>query len=171
MAIGSFRGTQAAVGGWAGKHANGRRYLCDPHRAAGSSRDANRSDTSPATLSAVVFKLPSLGGSIVIGRSSKSNQSVVLDCIIFAKNCTFGIWSTPRTVRFGPTCPMLGETWTASSDEIVHEWATEEGAKRFAQFVNTATAQNGWPASHVTSSSSFDVGTTPALTPSLALEA
>jgi len=53
----------------------------------------------------------------------------------------------------------------------VHEWATAEKAKRFAQFVDTATAQNGWPASHVTSSSSFDVGTTPALTPSLTLEA
>jgi len=107
----------------------------------------------------------------VIGRSSKSNQSVALDCITFAKNCTFGIWSTPQTVRFGPTCPMVGVTWPASPDEIVHEWATEEGAKRFAQIVDTVTAQNGWPVSHVTSSSSFDVGTTSALTPSLALEA
>jgi len=107
----------------------------------------------------------------VIGRSSKSNQSVVLDCITLDKNCTFGIWSTPQTVRFGHTCPMVGVTWPASPNEIVHEWAAEEGAKRFAQFVDTATAQNGWPASHVTSLSSFDVGTTPALTPSLALEA
>jgi len=121
LAIGSVRGTQEEVGGWAGKQANWRRHLCDPHRATGSSRDANRSDTSPATLSGVVFKPPSLGESVVIGRSSKSDQSVVLDCITFAKNCTLGMWSTPRTVRFGPTCPMLGVTWPVSSDEIVHE--------------------------------------------------
>jgi len=171
MAIGSVRGTQEAVGGWAGKQANGRRHLFDPHRAAGSSRDANRSDTTPATLSGVVFKPLSLRRSVVIGRSRQSNQSVVLDSITFAENCTFGTWSTPQTVRFGPTCPMLGVTWPASSDEIVNEWANEEGAKRFAQLVDTATAQNGWPASHVTSSSSFNVGTTPALMPSLTLEA
>jgi len=66
---------------------------------------------------------------------------------------------------------MVGVSWPASPDKNVHEWATEEGAKRFAQFVDTATAQNGWPASHMTSSSSFDVGTTSELTPSLALEA
>jgi len=121
LAIGSVRGIQEAVGGWAGKQANGRRHLCDPHRAAGSTRDANRSDTSPATLLGVVFKPPSLGGSVVSGRSSKSNQFVVLDCITFAQNCTVGMWSTPQTVRFGPTCPMLGVSWPASSDEIVHE--------------------------------------------------
>jgi len=66
---------------------------------------------------------------------------------------------------------MLGVTRPASWDETVQEGATKNGAKRFAQFVDTATAQNGWPASHVTSSSSVDVGRTPTLTPSLALEA